>query len=129
MTDVSRIQYYPADTFHDKNEACEIKTDRLIALAGVANQDIVSSSSGKRIRALTVVAYSDGIATGIVLHSSSGTRPLSLYLPANTVATPNVILPHNEFGWVETDTGDSLQVDVAAAVIAVVSITYITYTP
>jgi hypothetical protein len=100
------------------------------AVGVAANTLMASAVAGKRILVVGGFAYSNGAFTQLTFKSASGGTNLRSYaVPANTVATPNVQLcPNGLFDGFETNTGEGLYVD-NSAVIALISLVYLTYTP
>lgn len=103
------------------------------AFAGAAaNQQLVAASSvGRKVRLLSLIVSASGAAaTTLTLQDGSAGSPIMiLTIPANTSATPNVILDLNELGWVDTSVNAGLFCTIGAAGGAFVSIRAASYLP
>lgn len=122
---------FGAEIAFDKPDTpAAVRTVQKQLTAATANQDVVALVTGKLIRVLSVVACSDGAASTVYLHSSTtGSDGAFIDVPANTVATPNVILPENKYGWFNSAAvGEKLQADCGAVVVRL-AVTYYIYTP
>jgi len=125
------IQYYPGKIFETaKDGVCPITYGCNTSLTVTTNNLAVTAVTGKRILVIGGSVYSNGAFTQITFRSGSGGSALKSYaIPANTVATPNVNLcPNGILDGFETETGIGLYVD-NSAVIAIMSLAFITYTP
>lgn len=113
-----------------KVDVCPITYGCNTALPVANNNLAVAAVTGKRILVIGGSVYSNGAFTQLTFRSESGGSALKSYaIPANTVATPNVNLcPNGLFDGFETATGIGLYVD-NSAVIAIMSLSFITYTP
>ena len=113
-----------------KDGVCDLNYYQNTSLAVANNTSLVAAVSGKRILVVGGYAYSNGAFTQLTFKSASGGTALRSYaIPANTVATPNVQFCQNGlFDGFQTVTGEGLFVD-NSAVIALVSLVYLTYTP
>ena len=90
------------------------------ALTGAStNNTIVAGVAGKVIIVRWVVVWSQGAVSTVALHDSTAGPivRLDLYVPANTVASPNVILPDQLTGWATMGVGLPLQADVGAVAV------------
>lgn len=120
---------YPGIAFQNQNGICQLKTAVVNGLAVGANQLVITAVSGKKLLIVGGNAYSNGAATTLAfLSASGGTLIRMIALPANTVATPNVPLTLHQFDQWETKTGEGLYC-TNSAVLALVSVTYVEYTP
>lgn len=130
MTVGDPLRYCPVDGFFDKNGVCAMKYKFLQATAATAAQALVTAVTAKRLRLLELIIHSNGAAGSNVFYSASaGTVIGAVYVPANTVATPNVILEFNPFGYFETTAGQGLYMDNNSAATTNVTLGYIEYTP
>ena len=121
-------QISPGKTFESKDGVCSV-TSIVISVPVGLDYIFVSAVSGKRICVIGGVVYSNGAFTQVTFKNGAGGTPLrSLAIPANTVATPNVPVIATPWDVFETAPGIALAVD-NSAVIAIVTLNYITYTP
>jgi len=112
-----------------KDGVCQIKTAVVNGLAVGANQLVITAVSGKRLLIVGGNAYSNGAATTLAfLSASGGTLLRMIQVPVNTAATPNVPLCLHQFDQWETKTGEGLYC-TNSAVVALVSVSYIEYSP
>lgn len=120
---------FPGVAFQNQNGICQLKTAVVNGLAAAANQLVIPAVSGKRILVIGGNAYSSGAATTLAfLSASGGTLLRMIALPVNTAATPNVPLTLHALDQWETKTGEGLYC-TNSAVVALVSVSYIEYTP
>lgn len=123
----------PAQLFQEMSNGtpipCPVLTVSGSVTGAATNVSIVAAVTGKCIRILSANLYSAGAVTTLTFKSGSGGAALlNTYLPANTVATPNVQYAAQASGWGDTAAGAALVAD-AGAVAAVYSIQYVVYTP
>lgn len=100
-------------------------------VGAAANQQLVAASTvGRRVRllALAVAASAAVASTLTLLDGNGGAALMILDVPANTSATPNVILDLNALGWVDTSVNTGLFCTVGAGNIFV-SIRAASYLP
>lgn len=119
--------YY--DSVDGNKRPVEIQHLCVNGLPVLPNQLLITGVAGKRIRVVGGNAFSNGAATLLAFYSNNaGTLIRMTYLPANAGVPPNVPLVIHETDFFETKTGESLYV-TNTAVIALLSINYIIYTP
>lgn len=117
------------EIFADKNGRVDVGSINAFVAGGSANASVISAITGKRIVVLSAVLASGGAATSIRFKSASGgTQILFATVPANTAATPNVILGPCQWGVFLTNAGEALVADTGAVGVDV-SLTYLAYTP
>ena len=126
---MSKIIYDPLGIF-EQNEAkggvCEVKEKVVTLTAATANQTVVAAVTGKSIVVLEGNLYSQGVAASVAfLDGSGGTVKKRYYIPANTLAEPNVQLPRVEWGLMRTTAGTGLFASTAGGAAVECSITYI----
>lgn len=129
MTELTTVQYSPQQGFYDKNGPCEIL--HLLSNVPVANdQALIAAVTGKRSRVIGGNIYSNAAATGLVFKSATAaTEPrCAFHIPANTVATPNVFLPWNPYGYFQSNVGGLIYTD-NSAVVAITSLIYFYWSP
>jgi len=106
-----------ADLFIEKGGVPVVPQNVQATLAGgSANQLLAAGVSGKRVRLFSlIVASQAAAATYLTLKDGSGGAGMIVIdVPANNVATPNVILDANKYGWCDTTAGTGLYCDVGA---------------
>ena len=127
------IQYDPLGIFEQnpaKGGVCQVKTVAVTLLAATANQTVIAAVTGKSIVVLEGNLYSQGVAASIgFLDGSGGTVLKRYYLPANTLAQPNVQMPPTVWGLLKTTSGTGLFASTAGAAAVDVSLTYIEVVP
>lgn len=121
-------QYDPSGIFEQVNKGgvCDVKTVVISLTAATANQLCVTAVTSKKIVVLSGLINSQGIQTYISFRTASGGTIIGYYsVPANTVASPNVIIEPHVWGAFATASGQGLYADNSAAVIATVTLRYI----
>lgn len=105
-----------------------IVTEVSITLTATTNnQTVVAAVTAERIIVTSVVLHSDNAAGQVIfLSGSGGTRKRSYWVPANTVATPNVFEGYNPHGIFRTDAGTGLFANNGSASAVYCSVTYFT---
>lgn len=128
---MSPITYYPGKEFETaKDGVCAIKDVMIVAAAATNNQLLAAAVAGKRITCLSLACRSAGVQTSLTFKSASGgANKFSVEVPVNTAATPNVILEPKQIGWFRSNTGEGIYVDNPVAVLCVISMSYIEWTP
>lgn len=113
-----------------KDGVCPIVNVVFPSVTVAVNNLLISAVASKRILVIGGSAYSNGAFTQLTFRSASGaTAKRSVAIPANTVAAPNIFLcPNGLNDSFETNTGEGLYVD-NSAVIAILSLNYLVYTP
>jgi hypothetical protein len=126
---MSKIIYDPLGIFEQnpaKGGVCELKEKVVTLTAATANQTVVAAVTGKSIVVLEGNLYSEGTAATVnFLNGSGGSGLKKYYIPANTLAEPNVQLPRVEWGLMRTTAGTGLFATTSGGAAVVVSITYI----
>ncbi len=130
MRNIQYQVFYPSVMYQDIDGAIVTVQDAPgILAAGAAGTTLISATSGKQIRVLSMHFASAGAATSISLKSSGGgLRFGPVVVPANTVVSPNVVYPNQEIGWCDTATGEGLTAD-GGAVNIIYSIRFVVFTP
>ncbi len=127
------LQIPPIGFYENAKDGAITPVSVNIGLAGATdNQLAVTGVTGKVIVVTSGNAFSGGVASSIYFRDgSAGTIRRSYYVPANTVATPNVQFGEDPFnGLFRTLTaGNGLYVNNTAAVGVDLSFTYYLYTP
>lgn len=125
------VKYFATNIYTDSTRnVCEVKPGFLQALAATLNQQVIAAVSGKRIRILRGTVHSNGAAGSVVFYSSTGGAACyALYIPANTVATPNVPIEWSPDGAFESITSGGIFVDNNSAATVNISLRYIEVTP
>ena len=120
----------PNKVFQDQNGVCPIISVVFPSVTVTTNNLLITAVTGKRVLVVGGSAYSNGAFTQLTFRSASGgTAKRSVAIPANTVAAPNIFLcPNGLNDSFETNTGEGLYVD-NSAVIAILSLNYLVYTP
>ena len=95
--------------------------------AGGSNVAIAGAVAGKRVRFLSVVAYSTAAANVGFRDGTGGSFVFGIDIPAPTASPPQTVMPFQEIGWMETTTGNGVFAD--STVGATISVRYIVYTP
>lgn len=119
----------PIRIYQVNGEVCPLKS--AFAVVGVStNTSLIAALTGRRIRVMGAFISSQGaaVSTFSFKNGSGGTVLFGATAPSNAVATPNIFLPVNESGYVETDTGVGLFCDVATTA-AAITVFYIDYIP
>ena len=112
-----------------KDGVIAIRTVNVTPAGGAANSLVITAVTGKVIRILDVVASSTGAASSVGFFSGSAARLIRvIQVPANTVATPNVILGPSELGVMTLDVSTGLYVNLGAVSVDL-SVNYIIFTP
>lgn len=113
MKDFSRYWY---KTIFENQSGDVPATAVLINLTAATNNvQLIAATSGKIIRVVSMHLTSSGAATNVIFKSNSGgTMVDRFYLPLNTSAPPDTILPLNLAGWFETAAGHGLFTDCGA---------------
>lgn len=110
-------------------EDCPIKTAQVNAIAVATNQQIVAAVTGKKIRVVGGTMYSNGAASAVNFIDGSGGAGLkALFVPANTVSHPNVLIAPEINEQFETSAGVGLFAN-NSAVLVICTVNYIEYTP
>lgn len=124
------LRYFPGKVFETvKDGVCAIASGHLQATAATANQALLTAVSGKIIILLQLSMCSRGAASDIALFSASAGTLIGVWdIPANTVATPNVILPPAPWGIVQSKVGEGLYVNCGAVSVDI-NYEWIAYTP
>jgi hypothetical protein len=119
----------PIRKFEQRGEACKL-TGVYLQTTVANNILVVTGVTGKIIRIMGIQADSTaGTISGLTFKSASGgTNILHVVVPANSSATPNMLLPITDSGYTECNTGDGLYVDCVTTA-ANVTLFYIVYTP
>lgn len=99
--------------------------------AAAANQLLAAGVSGKRIRLFSLVVASQAAAATYVTFKdgSGGAGLLVVDVPANSSASPNVILDPNKYGWLDTSLATGLYCDVGAGAGVYISARVAIFTP
>lgn len=125
MQFVNRGLYLP-QRYSDRNGAAE-RGNVSGAFAVGVNQVLVAAIPGKCIFVPSLIAYGGGANSYSNLKTVSGVK-LRLRLLTDATNPPNLILPFNESGWIDTLPGEALlldQIDSACAL----SFNWYAYTP
>lgn len=123
------INYFPTNLIFDRNGACTLLNAAVSAPAATANTLVISAVSGKRI---VVVSYICGAATAadvVATFKSASGGTVKAYILCPSTAKPMEQGGFNQAGWIETNTGEGLYVDVSAGAAANISLRYYVYTP
>jgi hypothetical protein len=110
---------------------CEVKSRVFQSAGGIGAELAIAAVTGKRLRVLSLLAWSDGAAVYATVGTGAAgaTGVMSYRVPISTAATPNVILPFAPCGWGESTTSNALYVSTSAAVATLHSFVYIEFTP
>lgn len=120
----ARGQFY--DMVDGKKTLCQVKEKVVTLTAATANQTVVPAVTGKSIVVLEGNIYSQGVAASIAfLDGSGGTVIKRYYVPANTLAEPNVQMPPARWGLLRTSSGVGLFASTAGGAAVELSISYI----
>lgn len=115
--------------FTINGQVCERKsTQNTFAVAN--NQSVVAAVTGQRILVLGWKANGTTAAVGVMqFKSASGGTMLThpIVVPSNAAGNSD-LLPINDTGWIETNTGEGLFVDITGAAVGL-TLFYLTYTP
>ncbi len=119
----------PIRVYEINGEVCPLKS--AFAVVGVStNTSLIAGITGRRIRVMGAFISSQGaaVSTFSLKNGSGGSVLFGATAPSNAVATPNIFLPINDSGYVETSTGTGLFSDVATTA-AAITIFYVDYIP
>lgn len=123
------IIYDPLGIFEQnpaKGGVCIPKEVVVTLTAATANQTVIAAVTSKYIIVLEGNLYSEGGASTVnFINGSGGAGLKKYYVPANTLANPNVQLPRVEWGLMRTSSGTGLFASTSGAAAVVVSLTYI----
>ena len=126
---MSKIIFDPINLFEQnesKGGVCEVKDVVVTLTAATANQTVIAAVTGKSIVVLEGNLYSEGTAATVnFINGSGGAGRKKYYVPANTLAQPNVQLPRVEWGIMRTGSGTGLFANTSGGAAVVVSLTYI----
>lgn len=120
------IGRYLPQRFSDRNGQCEKGYFGSSVLVGL-NNVIAPAVAGKCIYVPWIVCYGSAVNAYITFKTASGGK-LNIVIPPDSKEIPNIILPFNEDGWIDTLPGESLLLDVFATN-CVVSLKYYYYLP
>ena len=129
MSNRTFTSYFPSSSFFDKNGSCTLLNAAVSAPAATANTLVITAVTGKRI---VVVSYICGAATAadvVATFKSASGGTVKAYINAPSTAKPMEQGILNPAGWIETETGQGLYVDVSAGAAANISLRYYVYTP
>lgn len=131
MGDRVFTQLFPARLFEEPYSIpIQINSVVVTGTAAATNATVVAAVTGMSIRVLSILVSSAGVASSTTLkNGSGGASLLSIFVPANTVASPNVFLENGPYGMCETGAGVALVMDTGAGANTTVSVRYITFTP
>jgi hypothetical protein len=122
-------QYFPTEIFRDSTGPLTIKSAFANCASG-DNKTVVAGVSGKKLVILSYnVASTSTAGFGAFKTPSGGTDVWVIWVPANTLADPNVFAPFNPAGYFSTAAGDGLFINNGAAVAIYVSVQYVEVTP
>jgi hypothetical protein len=124
------VTILPGNSFeYGKYGVSPIKTVVLNGLAVGGSVSLVAAVTGKHILVVGGTVVSNGAYTQINFQNGSGGASLRIIaVPANTVATPNVPIVPTPYDTIQPDVGVGLFAN-NSAVIALLTINYIEYTP
>lgn len=108
--------YHSKGIFGTPDEIYEVYDNSLVLTAATNNQLMVTGAAGYQVVLLSFDVNSVGAASSIAIKdASAGTIKKRIFVPANTVAQPNVIFPLSIApGYVRTTSGNGLYVDCGA---------------
>lgn len=126
------IQYNPLAIYEqrpDKGGVCEPKTVAVTLTGATNNQTVIAAVTGKKILVLSGNICSLGAAGLCSFKNGSGGTAFSrYYIPANTVASPNVSMNWLPDGLFQTTSGTGVFADNASGDLVAVSLRYIEIT-
>jgi hypothetical protein len=119
---------YPAAKFQNQEGVCRVKTVTVNLLAVAGNTLLIAAVASKKIQIVGGSVFSSGAATILSFRDgNAGTVNKYLYVPANTVANPNIPLIATIDDVIDTTAGNGLYVDNSTTTVFL-TINYIEYT-
>lgn len=95
-----------------------------------AGAAFITAVTGKKIRIISLTAFSIGAANSGGLTSVAGGPTICAFsVPANTSDSPNVIYPPSKSGWGDSGVSAAAPVNTGTGGAVQISVTYIYYTP
>ena len=129
MPNSEYLKYFPAQVFGDRLGNCQLITQSF-GCAPTATTVIISNTAGKRVRVVAATMVNDSVATAVLPNLRSGAAGNTMMIP-NIPGTsqPMLKLDFNPAGWMETATGEGIQVVNGAVPTLYINLTYFFYTP
>lgn len=96
-----------------------------IAIASSGDNTIVSAVASKKIRVVSLFLIAAGTVTAYFADGADNDLAGDASNGMSLIANMGFVLPKNEFGWLETVAGQSLDLNLSGAVTVAGSLTYV----